>query len=523
MSENEEELRLNFNWAPAYMSNLASGSDSLKAPGLAVPRIELLMFATPHHQERLRPGVGSSNVVLKDVGCVPTIHGRACPVTGGYWSLVEHLHTIGFRAAQPIRESMVPDIIESLQVDLEYKIPDNYMHGAGDTYFAGKMLAKLARVLLIADEISEHEGGEDLGVGSPIFEAALDRLRAGTEIWLNGSAASPLLYDKNWGGVVMCGCDFNGDTQRCNNAYPNCPALVDAGQNFGAGFYNDHHFHFGYHIYAAAVVSKFDSTWARQNFQRVLLLVRDIANPSVADPHFPTWRHKDWYLGFSWASGIVTIQGNPYPNGRNQESSSEAISAYEAVALFGDVLSKVYAGSADPEDEELCEASARIRDMGRLLLATEVRSAKTYWHVQDRSTVGVSRIYPDVYAPKVVGMLWSMLAQEQTWFGNEPWKSYGIQLMPLTVASEQRDSPSWVKEMLPLFSESCAGNSNCEGDGWSVLVMSSMATIGLWEGAREGTLKLNDSVFEAAGGNGHSRSNTLWYIATRPDPDYNVN
>jgi hypothetical protein len=28
--------------------------------------------------------------------------------------------------------------------------------------------------------------------------------------------------------------------------------------------------------------------------------------------------------------------------------------------------------------------------------------------------------------------------------------------MPLTVASEQRDSVGWVKEMLPLFSESCA-------------------------------------------------------------------
>jgi endo-1,3(4)-beta-glucanase len=25
------------------------------------------------------------------------------------------------------------------------------------------------------------------------------------------------------------------------------------GQNYGAGFYNDHHYHFGYHIYAAAV------------------------------------------------------------------------------------------------------------------------------------------------------------------------------------------------------------------------------------------------------------------------------
>jgi endoglucanase Acf2 len=29
--------------------------------------------------------------------------------------------------------------------------------------------------------------------------------------------------------------------------------------------------------------------------------------------------------------------GKPYPNGRNEESSSESISAYEAVALYGEV------------------------------------------------------------------------------------------------------------------------------------------------------------------------------------------
>lgn len=57
--------------------------------------------------------------------------------------------------------------------------------------------------------------------------------------------------------------------------------------------------------------------------------MRDIANPSGDDPFFPAWRHKDWYLGFSWASGVVTIEGKPYPNGRNEESSSESISAYE--------------------------------------------------------------------------------------------------------------------------------------------------------------------------------------------------
>jgi hypothetical protein len=43
----------------------------------------------------------------------------------------------------------------------------------------------------------------------------------------------------------------------------------------------------------------------------------------------------------------------------------------------------------------------------------QVRSAKTYWHVQAPDSPGVSRIYPKNYEPKVVGMMWSMLAQEQ--------------------------------------------------------------------------------------------------------------
>ena len=98
-------------------------------------------------------------------------------------------------------------------------------------------------------------------------------------------------------GMVMCGCDYYYEDGHggCRNSYPNCPALTDAGQNFGAGFYNDHHFHFGYHIYAAAVVSKYDPEWGRKYHEHVLLLVRDIANPSDEDQFFPKWRHKDWY------------------------------------------------------------------------------------------------------------------------------------------------------------------------------------------------------------------------------------
>jgi endo-1,3(4)-beta-glucanase len=147
------------------------------------------------------------------------------------------------------------------------------------------MLARLARVLLVAEEI-----GYD--VHNPLFSKALNRLREGTEIWLNGSALAPLLYDPAWGGLISCGCDYNWRNSSCFNAYPNCPALSDPGQNFGNAFYNDHHFHYGYHIYAAAVIGKYDHVWGRKYHERVMLFIRDIANPSHEDPFFPTWRHK---------------------------------------------------------------------------------------------------------------------------------------------------------------------------------------------------------------------------------------
>ena len=424
----------------------------------------------------------------------------------------------GLPSEHPIRKEMIPDIKEALRGDIHFALDDNYMHGAGDTYFSGKMLGKLARILIIAEEIGIDADDTSGGVTEKDFNEALDRLRAGTTIWLNGKAESPLLYDASWGGIVMCGCDYNDETGKCNNRFPDCPALTDAGSNFGAGFYNDHHFHFGYHIFAAAVVARFDHAWGRKYFQRALMLVRDIANPSLMDPFFPTWRHKDWYLGFSWASGIVTIQGEPYPNGRNQESSSEAISAYESVALFGESFVNIYSKSAKANEKALLDVATRVRDMGRLLVATEIRSAKTYWHVQQPNTSGVTRVYPLNYTPKVVGMIWSMLAQQQTWFGNEPWKSYGIQLMPLTPVAEQRDSPSWIREMLPQFKESCYSDPECTSQGWSIVILSSMAVIGQWKNARDEALKLNPDVFFSAGGNGHSLSNTLWYIATRPIP-----
>ena len=64
-------------------------------------------------------------------------------------------------------------------------------------------------------------------------QGAIDRLRSSVEIWINGTAETPFVYDVAWGGVVSCGCNFDGT--HCTNRYPDCPGFLDQGLNFGNG------------------------------------------------------------------------------------------------------------------------------------------------------------------------------------------------------------------------------------------------------------------------------------------------
>merc|ERR1711953_960226 len=156
----------------------------------------------------------------------------------------------------------------------------------------------------------------------------------------------------------------NGGPKSDGGVTYDCPSLTDPGMDFGNGFYNDHHFQWGYHIYAAAVAAHFDPAWGRRNKELILLYARDIANPDKADKYFPVWRHKDWFTGWSWASGIALGGGHPYRNGRNQESTSEAINGYFGLQLLGDAL-----------------GMPQLRDWGRVAMASEIISTQIYWQV----------------------------------------------------------------------------------------------------------------------------------------------
>lgn len=157
---------------------------------------------------------------------------------------------------------------------------------------------------------------------------------------------------------------------------------------------------------------------------------------------------------------------------------------------------------------------------GQILTATELRSTRRYYHVRDQDNSNKAlKIYPSEYTNHAIGMLWNTMAQYQTWFGGKPYLAAGIQLLPITPIAEQRDGVEWLSEMYPSYAKTCSANKDCEENGWSVLQLASLATIGYMKKAADGAEALAPSVFASAGGNGHSLTNTLWYIATRPIVD----
>ena len=229
------------------------------------------------------------------------------------------------------------------------------------------------------------------------------------------------------------------------------------------------------------------------------------------------------------------------PHGREQESSSEAIAAFEAVALFGSIMIDIFSNEGDAEN---LETARTVRNVGELLTSMELSAADRYWHVyganpdekgssekvnttnldmnmmSNTTTMEIHyNTYPTKYNKPAVGMLYDTMASFQTWFSNEEVVSYGIQLIPLTAVAEQRDSIEWVTKVLPVYKKACEkANKNenfCDSNGWSIVTAALLAETGRVDDALEMASLIPKSVFKSQGGDGNSLTNTLWFIATR--------
>ncbi len=249
----------------------------------------------------------------------------------------------------------------------------------GDSYGVGKALGRLAQLAEIAHQVG-HTTARD---------AFLNTMKTALQDWLSaaGNTGSLFYYDGTWGTLIGFPASYGTD-----------------------GELNDHHFHWGYFVYAAAVIGQFDPAWVTdtQWGGMIKLLIKDAANiDAVADSRFPRLRSFDPYEGHAWASGHANFGA-----GNNQESSSESMNFNNGVLLFGSII-----------------GDKQIRDLGIYLNATETRSIEQYWWDVD------NMVYPASFAPVCVGMTWGDGGAYATWFSGEPEMIQGINILPVTGSS----------------------------------------------------------------------------------------
>jgi hypothetical protein len=135
-------------------------------------------------------------------------------------------------------------------------------------------------------------------------------------------------------------------------AYPDGYLSV---QNF-----NDHHFHYGYFLQAAAMIGRYDLNWLQAYLPFIDQLRRDVATYNRSDTQYPFLREFSPFYGHNWADGTSTGGGN------NQESTSEALNFAVGLSSLGQVLN-----------------NKEWRDLGMFLYEQEILATEQYWFNQD--------------------------------------------------------------------------------------------------------------------------------------------
>lgn len=251
-----------------------------------------------------------------------------------------------------------------------------------DTYFGGKELYRTAQLLSLAKQ---------LGMNSEAT-AVQDKLRDRLDDWLT------LTSDK-----TKTSLRFYYDDQ--------IHGLVGLEPSFGSDEFNDHHFHYGYFLYASAILGRYDAQFIEKNKDALSLIISDIASTKQTDV-FPKNRVFDQYLGHSWASGY-----GDFFDGNNQESSSEATNAWFGMYMLSQQM-----------------GDAKQQDFAQALYTREQATASQYW-----LSNSVQQNFPG-YAHVFASLRWGGKIDAATFFSPRPQAKVGIQLIPMSMAQQNLNS-----------------------------------------------------------------------------------
>jgi endoglucanase Acf2 len=251
--------------------------------------------------------------------------------------------------------------------------------GDANTYGSGKSLTQFARFMANAYVL----GNGSLGT-------LKTKLRAALSNWLTYTPGEPHTYF----------------------AYlNNFKALMGFEVGFGSEEFNDHHFHYGYHVYAAGVLGLHDPSFITQYGEMAKLVAKEYANWDRTDLRFPLFRTFDPWEGHSWANGGYGM--NP-PIGNNQESTSEAMMAWTGIIQLG-----------------LASRDQAMTDAGVFGYVTEAAATNEYWFDRDHQNL------PAGYGPagKIGCIVGGSNVEYQTFFGVNPIYVHAIQYIPVMPSS----------------------------------------------------------------------------------------
>jgi endoglucanase Acf2 len=297
--------------------------------------------------------------------------------------------TLGFPGALPVMPALgneterLRELVAEVATEGDHHLAALWPHAERDMYWTGVSLNRISTLVPIAERV----GAEDVA--------------AELVSWLKGT------LEDHFSGRSGAGVAKTEQTYWYDELWT---TMIGFPGGFGANTaLNDHHYQYGYWIRAAAEIARHDPTWtapARWGGM-VDLLVRDIATTGRDDRAFPFIRHFDLYAGHSWATGR-----QEFPDGPNAESSSEAIAAWAAVMLWGELT-----------------GNRELRDLGAFLYATEISAAEEYWFDVRNENL------PSEYGLAMVGQVWGGKSSYSTWWTDDPEAIRGISLIPLTPTS----------------------------------------------------------------------------------------
>ncbi len=282
----------------------------------------------------------------------------------------------------------------------------NHFTGS-ETYGLGKQFGRIAQLLPLAQTAGDANALAN-------FKSTLE---ASMTSWFNaggGKTSNLFYYDQNWGTLI------------------GFPASYGSSDSL-----NDHHFHYGYWLHAAALTGLVDPAWLQTWSPNLDLLRRDIASIDRNDALFPYTRFFDAYAGHSWAAGAA-----PFGDGQNQESSSEAVNAWAGLILYG-----------------AATGNTQVRDAAIWMYTLETNAIFDYWFND-----GPVATFPSGFNHTTIANVFDAKGDTGTFFGANPDFEHGIEWLPFTGGSLYlgRD-PAYVQRN---YNELYAQNGNRVGPDW---------------------------------------------------------